>query len=380
MKILSYAYEDVGAPGWKFTKVDFSRTNLLVGDTASGKTRFLNTIVSLGEFVRGTAAKSGHWHVVFEHGGTTYTWELVSEPEGDFAKKRVKIRKDYVWRHGPKKRELLIKRNEVAFDFMGKRMAKLSQAETGIGLLKEEEAIKPIHDAFSIMRRRSFSTDGDRKSSQFDSMRPDSVLPKGRSEKQILRELFDLDFGVSSTMYLMKKYAYQTFRKVLNTYRDFFPFVKSMKLADWSEVQKDVQLPGKTPLLEMQEIGDDTWIPLMHMSSGMQKVLLILMDVALLPEGGVYLIDEYENSLGVSAIDFFPEFVLDIEKEVQFFITSHHPYLINKMPVKTWYVFHRDGVNVSIRYGKELVEKYGRSKQQAFLQLLNDRFYSRREQ
>ena len=108
----------------------------------------------------------------------------------------------------------------------------------------------------------------------------------------------------------------------------------------------------------------------------MQKVLLIITDIQMLPNGGVYLIDEYENSLGLNAIEFLPTYLLELEKDMQLFITSHHPYIINKFPVKNWYVFHRTGYEVKIKYGEELVTRFGISKQQAFTKLINDPFYT----
>ena len=59
----------------------------------------------------------------------------------------------------------------------------------------------------------------------------------------------------------------------------------------------------------------------------------------------------------------------------QFFITSHHPYIINNIPIENWLVFHRKGLQVKIKSGTELKEKFGKSKQKYFLQLVNDPFY-----
>ena len=108
----------------------------------------------------------------------------------------------------------------------------------------------------------------------------------------------------------------------------------------------------------------------------MQKALLIITDIMTLPKGSIYMVDEYENSLGINAIDFLPELLDDHGANSQFFVTTHHPYLINNMPMKTWRVFHREGSKVSIKSGEELERKYGKSKQQAFVQLINDPFYS----
>ena len=107
-----------------------------------------------------------------------------------------------------------------------------------------------------------------------------------------------------------------------------------------------------------------------------KKVLLIITDILTLPKGSIYLIDEYENSLGINAIDFLPSFLIDNGGNNQFFITTHHPYLINSMPIKHWRVFNRTGSSVSIKDGRDLEGKFGKSKQKAFIQLINDPFYS----
>ena len=109
----------------------------------------------------------------------------------------------------------------------------------------------------------------------------------------------------------------------------------------------------------------------------MQKVLLILTDVFTLPkDGGIYLIDEYENSLGINAINFFPSVFSEAETDSQFIITSHHPYIIGNVPVRDWIILHRNGINVIVKEGRELEEKFGKSKQAAFFQLINDPFYT----
>ncbi|MCK4818138.1 ATP-binding protein, partial [bacterium] len=127
----------------------------------------------------------------------------------------------------------------------------------------------------------------------------------------------------------------------------------------------------------IKEKGMKKWIPAQQLSSGMKKVLLILTDLFILPEDGkVYLIDEYENSLGINAINFFPSVLFDVDSPSQFILTSHHPYLIGKIPVKNWIVLHRKKSRVLVKQGKELEERFGKSKQKAFIQLINDPFYS----
>jgi hypothetical protein len=378
MKFLKYKYKDTIIPGWDFSEVDFSNINLLVGDTASGKTRLLNTIINIGEFVKGNY-KSGNWKITFEHEKNKYTWEIISEPDINHIDKIGKITKEILWKHSGEKLIPLIERDLEKFILDGAKIpGKLSQSETAIGLFKEDPKIKPIYEALSFMSRRLFSIDSLNKVGEIIPITSSQILPENFTEKQSCKQISEMDLGVNSKMYFVRKHSYSTFKKIVTTYKKFFPFIKNVKIRDFSDLHLGVNLGGKAPVLMIQETGSDNFIQFAELSSGMQKVFLLIMDIYLLPDNSIYIIDEYENSLGVSAIDFFPEFVLALEKEVQFFITSHHPYLINNLPVKNWYVFHRDGLNVTIRFGSELIEKYGKSKQQSFLKLLNDPFYSRK--
>ena len=76
----------------------------------------------------------------------------------------------------------------------------------------------------------------------------------------------------------------------------------------------------------------------------MQKVFLLILDTILLQDAGILFIDEYENSLGISTINFFPDLIESTNQKCQFIITSHHPYIINRIPIESWKVFHRDGM------------------------------------
>jgi predicted ATPase len=154
--------------------------------------------------------------------------------------------------------------------------------------------------------------------------------------------------------------------------------VTDFAIRDNSRLQQDGEMvsEGFTPMVCIREKGVSDWIPYSEMSSGMQKVLLILTDLETLPEGTVYLLDEYENSLGVNAINFLPDYLAQVDTTFQMFITSHHPYLINRVDPRHWYVFSRNGPTVQIREGTENARLYGASSQDAFMQLINDPFYS----
>ena len=85
-------------------------------------------------------------------------------------------------------------------------------------------------------------------------------------------------------------------------------------------------------------------------------------------EGTVILIDEFENSLGVNCIDVVTDLLIE-NRELQFIITSHHPYIINKIGMEHWKIVTRKGGIVTAKDVKEF--NLPKSRHQAFMQLMN---------
>lgn len=372
MKIISYHYKDIEDPGWDFSEVQFDKINLLVGDTATGKSRFLYTIFNLGRFVASKEFKQGQWDIEFEHLGTKYSWHLKTRKlKND---KRIII-KDNLFKYDNNGLIKIIERNDKEFYFQNIKIPKLSLQETSISLLNEENIIKPIYDAFTLIQRRLFYKDA------LNTVTELRAIPMGLiqslEEDTDINKLLHANMNLSVNLYILHKYFKNIYDMIVDYYKQVFPFIKETRMTDLAKLRPNIAVPGNIPVFIIKEHKSNKWIPVDQLSSGMQKTLLILTDIFILPEGSVYLIDEYENSLGLNAIDFFPQFVLDLNKEVQFFITSHHPYIINEIPPINWFVFHREGMKVFIKYGNEIIEKYGKSKQKAFIQLINDPFFAR---
>ncbi|NVN97675.1 ATP-binding protein, partial [Candidatus Nomurabacteria bacterium] len=176
-------------------------------------------------------------------------------------------------------------------------------------------------------------------------------------------------------LYVLNKYFKKTYDTICREFINIFPFVNNLELKNAEDF--GFNHPGIVPVLAMKEKKINKWIPLNNFSSGMKKVLLIITDIFTMPkDGAIYLIDEYENSLGKNAINFFPDILLEANPNNQFIITSHHPYIIGNVKVTDWIIMHRTGNSIKVKQGQELEEKYGKSKQQAFIQLINDPFFT----
>ena len=143
------------------------------------------------------------------------------------------------------------------------------------------------------------------------------------------------------------------FEAIQQHFTSIFP-----NIAELSANALDIGNGNIIPLANFREVGVNGFAPISELSSGMLKVLLILTDIQILPDDSVYILDEYENSLGVNAIDFLPEYWLEYAYNKQPLITSHHPYIINNIPIENWILVNRNGRSISTTVGNVLAEKY----------------------
>lgn len=363
MKILEYKYKDSGDPGWDFQKLYLNKINLLVGQSAVGKTRILNTFSNMRKFITGDRqAKNGEWLIKFEINDILYSWSFKINQE------IVANEKLIVTPNNTDK--ILINRNQKQFIYNGKNLPKLDVNQLSLQLLKNEDDIIPLYEGFSKIYRRDFW------GQELEKQARISEYSENIKNMLATNPLSISEQPVSIRLLYMQKYNTAMYELVTGTFMEIFPFIKDIKIIDIREISTG-NLPSANPfpVATFKEKTSQNPIPIMELSSGMQKVLLILTDICSAQENSVFLFDEYENSLGENAIDFFPDFIASIPKNNQYIITSHHPYLINTIPISQWHVFHRKGLRVNITNGSKLQDKYGKSKQKAFTQLVNDELF-----
>ncbi len=370
MRIIEYSCKD-SRDNWSFDKISFNGLNLLVGASATGKTRLLNTISNLALFITGARKSAATvWSIIFEAEGCRYQWDLATDDKTDIAGKVIK---EKLIRTAGGKRKVIIDRTSEKFVFDGKELPKLSATESGVFLLKEESLIKPVFNEFQFILRRNFWSD-ELKSLENYHM-SDQKIEKGLDQEDTLEKLFKMKVGLSYQLWLLKKFLPEKFIRITEYFKNVFPSIEAVSFEDLTKLLPNIAALKEIPAFCIKEAGNNKLIPLHELSSGMQKVLMVITDLLTLPKGAIYMLDEYENSLGINAIDFLPELLNENDLENQIFITSHHPYLINKIPVENWIVFHRKAAKVSVMQGKELARKFEKSRQQAFLQLINEPFY-----
>jgi len=186
-----------------------------------------------------------------------------------------------------------------------------------------------------------------------------------------LNELKEKSWGIEKKLNFCQEKLTDVFDEIQEKYKDIFPFV------DKIIVKKFVYQESETRyLILVKELGNKALIPGNALSSGMSKTLMLLCYFYLSNENIVFLIDEFENGLGVNCLDEIVTLLSSCEynENIQFIMTSHHPYIINNISMSNWTVIARKG-NVIKSYDPVLDLKLSTSRHEAFLSLINSPVY-----
>jgi len=357
MRITSFKF---GYNNWHLEKTVFDNFNLLVGISGVGKTRILKAL----ELVCDVATDSDYklngvkWQISFEHAGHEYEWALKSAKVAQkFSKQPDQssiFDEKIVMKHGDKEVPL-VERSENAFLLNGKEMPKLKKTESAITLLSEEPTIAPIYEAF---KKIIFSQTRQRE--YFYPLNPEDLIVE-MSLEQFKEDSVQQASVVKA--YQLAKFYPEAFSQLKMDFTDIFTSVEDIKV---SIVPKKEGYELSFNIKENNE-----WVSQSRMSSGMFRSLVHLVDLSLAPQGSVILIDEFENSLGINCMPELTDFVMSKAPLMQFILISHHPYIISKIPYKTWKLVRRKGGCVSVINATDIPQLQTGSRLNKFVQLAN---------
>ena len=368
MKIKSLKYVD-NIQKWELSSMDFENLTLLVGISGAGKTQILNSILSLKEIASGESKNGVEWSIEFNDDKNEYKWEGEFESiEGTIDEMFAFSQEDEVksklkWETISTNGKIIAKRNSTEITFEKKKMPKLAFDESIINLFKEEDSIKSIYDGFKKIVFR----DHTRKEGTFNRF-PFNDLKNNISKYKTLDEIRESQLDTHQKLACLYKNQKSSFKEIVERYIDVFPHIENVKM----EPLKNENIHSffkEVPILQFKEQGLDKWIYENRMSSGMIRTFIHISEMFLLSAGTLVLIDEFENSLGVNCIDILTEDLIFENNRLQFVVTSHHPYIINKIPYEYWKIVSRTQGKIETFDAKDY--KLGASNHDAFMNLIN---------
>jgi energy-coupling factor transporter ATP-binding protein EcfA2 len=346
MTIKEFSYEDKSS-GWRLDKLQLVKINLLVGASGAGKTQILKALMSLNNLATGENLFGNFvWKIILESkNNTIYCWE----GEFDFNKNS-----QIVFERIFLEKEQIVKRENKETIFKNQAPLRLNQHKSVLHILQEEEVIYPIQQFFCHFILNDFASN-----TALIKLSP----PIENNRKELKLNIDDIrqrnDLSILEKVYLLFKFDSDNFNQILNGFISVFPQIEN---ATFKEMQ------GEYNHFLFKDKNSAAWLDPLQVSSGMLRVFLQLSEIYLCPDGTVFLIDEFENSLGINCIDELTKVILNSNRNLQFVITSHHPYIINNIPFEYWKIVTRKGNTITTHDASEF--NLGRSKHDRFMQLL----------
>lgn len=343
--------------GWNIRNMNFNELTLLVGASGVGKTQILKSILSLVRVANGRSLNGVEWSIKFAIDKNQYEWsgcfdQLDSIEHTLFVDRiEVPIRYEYLRINN----SVLVHRNGVKVIYREKETIKLDSNKSIIELLKEELDIMPVYQSF----RRIYKLNTDRQGVRI------SPIKNVEEKRPTLQEIkLGTRLSLVEKLFVLRKFNFPEFTQIKETFIDIFPSVQDIDFATVSLYDDTT-----AQILKIKEHGVDSWIEQSDISSGMYRALMQIIALNLSVDGDVMLIDEFENGLGINCIDILADYILNPDMDIQIIMTSHHPYIINSIPVNRWNIVTRHISDIRIYTASEL--NIGQhSHHDAFMQLL----------
>ncbi len=375
MRLKSLTFEDKRT-GWTLEDLRLDPFNLLVGASGVGKTRILRAIQAISRISQGIKHprmdRGVRFDAHFEQDGQDYQWQfdsLSAPPDEDGNTTQAAESVDSILSerlYTSTEGRALVERDSDRFLFNGKELPILSRAASAL-LLFDEPTIVRVRHAFT--------------NSILDTLTSEAPSPRLRARDvrawiaTVFPTLESLQ-DTPATHTLIKAFALQErfpgkFDEFKQHFIDIFPTVEDVVVGLSQTVDTKSGISHDTLLFRIKERHVSSWIDAADISSGMNRTMHHIVDLMLASKGTLVLIDEFENSLGVNCMGPLTDLIRSRAHELQFIITSHHPYIINNIPKENWKIVRRKGSTVQVTPASKVAALQGASAQDDFIRLLN---------
>ncbi|MBR3457264.1 MAG: ATP-binding protein, partial [Selenomonadaceae bacterium] len=169
-------------------------------------------------------------------------------------------------------------------------------------------------------------------------------------------------FPIALLIYIVKNTYPDKYEAFLEDLQDIFPEIEEVFIQQYANDSGKYYLSivQKKQLILQPDI-----------SSGIMRTIYVLSCIHFCEPNTLVMFDELENSLGVNCLDAVVDRIMQqsFAKKVQFLLTSHHPYIINQIPLSNWLVVSQTD---SVVDGKPAAELgIGKMERERFFELIN---------
>lgn len=345
---------------WEIDEIHFAAFNLLVGASGVGKTRILRAMMALTQQGIGHSSNGLSWDLTLREQGYRFRWKGVTdykeeEPYSSLSVPPVVLEEE-VFCDGEQifSRSYLNGKHQIVYK--GNPIPPLTVNSTAIHLIQEKE-FQTMWGAFLKVNY----------SSMLFHPNFDKPFEPEAQDLQSIEAIRESRFHIFAKLYYAQQSVPEVFEQIKLRYSEIFPQVEDLQMVYIKPPTQERSWP--MPFVQIRHSGVRRWIPQEEMSAGMKRSLLHLAQIYLCPKDSLIIIDEFENSLGVNCIDEVLKDMQTYRQDLQFIVTSHHPYIINAIDYQDWMLVTRKGGKIATHQASEF--NLGKSRHKAFTQLVN---------
>ena len=362
--------------GQKISHVDFNRLNLLVGASAAGKTTILRVIsqfilaISMGHSIKEHCSIRMSFSIEDRLSGgkklKEYLWELRTKEENMFAAEDSSACPIcYEVLHELQGKKDIIRRQDNRINIDGyENLPQVPKLQSAIYIFRENAPFNAIIDdmrgAMTLYNQNvAFNPVSTELLEQIKK-----IIQDARKNERPIRWHYAVQnkFPISLLIYIVKNTLPERYDDFLEDLQEIFPEIEEVHI---NQIASD---DGKY-YLSIRQNGNLILQP--DISSGIMRTIYVLSCIHFCESNALIMFDELENSLGVNCLDEVVERIRQqsIENKAQFMLTSHHPYIINQIPVKSWLIVSQKYSVIESRRAEEL--GLGKMQRERFFELIN---------
>lgn len=381
MKIHSVEFKDY-TTGQKIEKLGFDNLNLLVGVSGAGKTQILKILLNYIS----VASRASKFSFIFNFAGH---FEINFSIHNMF-KQDDWISKEVVWRidtsrmnkisepfnqyaYGISNESLSVNGKEIIFrDLNQLRInavdtANIASVKSVLGVFNSPNDIEYVCSNFFTVSP-NYGQKNVFQNVPLNEFEGTSHWIKDNNLTENNFLLFIHNYSTLLQIALVRAFNSELFNEFLSRLQSIFPNIEDLKI----DAYKNLDISNDNSLtLYINENGK--WISMDAISGGILKVIYILASVEFSVGNTTIFIDELENSLGINCLDSVTDYIIEKSTydNIQFIVTSHHPYIINNISAKNWRIISQNAGIISSKSADEIGIDTKNNRQEQFFQLIN---------
>lgn len=353
--------------GWTLPPTQFDDFCLFVGLSGAGKSRILQTILNLKTLTEQANRELAgvEWSISFEDNGHEYLWEgrFASLPQPGTPGEDLLIEEflpEMEEEHLTCDQTSVFSRTQQSDCFRDSCVTGLSRTHSLMELFDMDETINSVRAAFAKVFSIRIQYD---KHLMCDRYLMDRLVD--HNAKYTSEQIQNSRLPILTKLCWLYTTNNPLFTEIRRDFLEIFPYIDELFFEPTVDGHY-IQLCIKERCCSVVHQQD--------LSEGMFKTLLLLTQLSMLTGHCVVIIDEVENSLGLNCIDILQEQLEQNQNDDQLLVTSHHPYIINSVPMDKWRIVRREGNKVTIQTAEQF--GLGRSSHEPYIQLSNALEYS----